>query len=280
MIRGVKLGSHYWVYFSIITMPIVESSHCNSFEERISVDSIWGAPWWRHQMESFSALLAFCAGNSPVTGEFPSQRPVTRSFDIFFELCLNKRLCRQPWGLWCETLSCSLWRHRNIVALWHHISGDIDWSTLGNGWLIDSTKPLPKPMWSYHQLRSVVHSPNSSFIRAGVLVLGNRARSTQVLNFWYSYFTRTCEFHIILVLVTRTRGQVPRYTYEYWHAYWYSMVHLRCKGENNNACEINSLTCHKGKVPNWIIFLWFEYMIRGMWLQIPQLLSILSSLKN
>ena len=40
--------------------------------------------WWRHQMEIFSALLAFCVGNSSVTGEFPSQRPVTRSFDVFF----------------------------------------------------------------------------------------------------------------------------------------------------------------------------------------------------
>ena len=35
--------------------------------------------WWRHQMETFTALLAICAGNSPVTGEFPAQRPVTRS---------------------------------------------------------------------------------------------------------------------------------------------------------------------------------------------------------
>ena len=43
--------------------------------------STWA--WWRHQMEAFSALLALCAGNSPVPGEFPSQRPVTRSFDIF-----------------------------------------------------------------------------------------------------------------------------------------------------------------------------------------------------
>ena len=40
--------------------------------------------WWRHQMETFSALLALCAGNSPVSGEFPAQRPVTRSFDVFF----------------------------------------------------------------------------------------------------------------------------------------------------------------------------------------------------
>ena len=42
--------------------------------------------WWRHQMETFSGLLAICAGNSPVTGELPAQRPVTRSFDVFFDL--------------------------------------------------------------------------------------------------------------------------------------------------------------------------------------------------
>ena len=43
-------------------------------------------------METFSAWLALCAGNSPVTGEFPSQRPVTRSFAVLFDLSLNKRL--------------------------------------------------------------------------------------------------------------------------------------------------------------------------------------------
>ena len=43
-------------------------------------------PWSRHQMETFSALLAICAGNSPVSGEFPAQRPVTRSFDVFFDV--------------------------------------------------------------------------------------------------------------------------------------------------------------------------------------------------
>ena len=40
-------------------------------------------------METFSALLAICAGNSPVHGEFPAQRPVTRSFGVFFDLRLN-----------------------------------------------------------------------------------------------------------------------------------------------------------------------------------------------
>ena len=48
------------------------------------------SPWWRHLMETFAALLTICAGNSLVTGEFPSQRPVTRSFDIFFDLCLKQ----------------------------------------------------------------------------------------------------------------------------------------------------------------------------------------------
>ena len=69
--------------------------------------------WWRHQMETFSALLAICAGNSPVPGEFPAQRPVTRSFDVFFDLRLNKRLSKQFWGRWFETQLRPLWRHRN-----------------------------------------------------------------------------------------------------------------------------------------------------------------------
>ena len=64
-------------------------------------------------METFSALLAICAGNSSVPGEFPTQRPVTRSFDVFFDLRLNKRLSKQSWDWWFETLSRPLWRHRN-----------------------------------------------------------------------------------------------------------------------------------------------------------------------
>ena len=66
-----------------------------------------------HQIKTFSALLALCTGNSSVTGEFPSQRPVTQSFDVFLEMCLNKRLSKQLWGWWFETPSRSLWRHYN-----------------------------------------------------------------------------------------------------------------------------------------------------------------------
>ena len=64
-------------------------------------------------METFSALLAIFAGNSPVPGEFPTQRPVTRSCDVFFDLRLNKQLSKQSWGWWFETLPHPLWRHSN-----------------------------------------------------------------------------------------------------------------------------------------------------------------------
>ena len=49
-------------------------------------------------------------------GESPTQRTVTRSFDVFFDLRLNKRSSKQPWGWWFETLSWSLWRHCNVNA--------------------------------------------------------------------------------------------------------------------------------------------------------------------
>ena len=48
-------------------------------------------------------------------GEFPTQRPVTRSFYVFFDLRLNKRLSKQSWGWWFETPSWSLWRHCNAM---------------------------------------------------------------------------------------------------------------------------------------------------------------------
>ena len=77
------------------------------------ISTINPAPWWRHQIETFSALLAIYAGNSPVTGEFPAQRPVTRSFDVFFDLCLNKRLSKHSWDWLFGTPSHPLWRHCN-----------------------------------------------------------------------------------------------------------------------------------------------------------------------
>ena len=81
-------GSKYLIVFSIMQYVYLTDFALSS--------DMWLGPFsifaWRHQMETFSALLAICAGNSPVFGEFPAaQRPVTRSFDVFFYLRLNQR---------------------------------------------------------------------------------------------------------------------------------------------------------------------------------------------
>ena len=75
-----------------------------------------GKAWWRHQMETFPLYWPFVRGIFG-PGEFPSQRPMTRSFDVFFDLRLNKRLSKQLWSWWFETLSSPLWRHSNGVKI-------------------------------------------------------------------------------------------------------------------------------------------------------------------
>ena len=65
-------------------------------------------------------LLALREGSSPVIGEFSSQMPVMRSFDVFFDLRLNKRLSRPPRGRWSETPSRSLWRQCNVIICLHN----------------------------------------------------------------------------------------------------------------------------------------------------------------
>ena len=118
-----KLGDHS----DVVRLPVSAASTTSSFstdwakttgrwdKKHLSLENWY--TWWRHQMETFSALLAICAGNSPVPGEFPTQRPVTRSFDVYFDLRPDKRLSKQSWGWWFETLSHSLWRHRNDFML-------------------------------------------------------------------------------------------------------------------------------------------------------------------
>ena len=67
-----------------------------------------------------------CAGNSPVTGEFPAQRPMMQSFDVFFDLRLNKQLSKQTWGWWFEMLLSPLWCHSN-ARLFHKKCELFEW---------------------------------------------------------------------------------------------------------------------------------------------------------
>ena len=78
----------YQIVWGMITMRHLQTSKSQT--------------WWRHQMETFSALLAIGAGNSPVPGKFPAKRPAARSFDVFFDFRLNKRLKKQSWGWWFQ----------------------------------------------------------------------------------------------------------------------------------------------------------------------------------
>ena len=80
---------------------------------------------WHHQMETFSAVLALCEGNPPVTGGFHSQRPLTWSFDVFFDLFLNKRLSKQSRCWWFETSSRSFWRRCNAPYPYIRVSNNV-----------------------------------------------------------------------------------------------------------------------------------------------------------
>ena len=82
--------------------------------------------WWRDEMEASSALLALCAGNSPVTGEFPAQRQVTRSFDVFFDLRQNKRLSKQSRCWWFETPLRLLWCHCNVALMCFYLQTTVN----------------------------------------------------------------------------------------------------------------------------------------------------------
>ena len=79
-------------------------------------------PWWCHQMATFSALMAICAENSPVPVISPHKGQW--SFNVFFHLRLNKRLSKQSWGWWFETLSSPLWRHRKSTLVKGSPDGD------------------------------------------------------------------------------------------------------------------------------------------------------------
>ena len=122
-------------------------------------------------METFSALLAVRAGNSPVPGEFPVQRPVTPSFDLFFDLRLNKRWSKQSWGWWFETLSRPLRRHCN----------EITWTGMSQQRPVTIYTPLgflrhvmsPKVRLVSHRINEMTSNWNRQFIASKILVLSS-----------------------------------------------------------------------------------------------------------
>ena len=78
---------------------------------------VYGNTWRHHQMETFSSLLGFCAGNWSAIGELTAQRPVTQSLDVFFfDVRLNQQLSQQWRRRWFETPLRSLWHYHNVLS--------------------------------------------------------------------------------------------------------------------------------------------------------------------
>ena len=104
-------------------------------------EAVVNIPWWRHQMETFSALLVLCVGTSPGSGDFPSQRPVTQSFDVFFDLRMNKRLIWDAivvimTSLWCVlVMTCSRTAMSKQLLTYHQRDSHavyMDFANMGN----------------------------------------------------------------------------------------------------------------------------------------------------
>ena len=119
----------YRTYFTLLrlrpqlcSMLFKIYSHWVNLEHSAQVLYFCGAvSYWTHWVRTHFHMMTSSNGNifrvtGHLCGEFPAQRPVTRSFDVFFDLLLNKRLRKQSWGWWFETLSLSLWRHCNASA--------------------------------------------------------------------------------------------------------------------------------------------------------------------
>ena len=99
--------------------------------------TLLGENWYKSGLEgNLPHMMTSSNGNifrvtDPLCGEFtgpvefPIQRPVTRSFDVFFDLRPKKRLSKQPWGWWFETLSWSLWRQCNEMSWWPFLSLEV-----------------------------------------------------------------------------------------------------------------------------------------------------------
>ena len=106
LIEWCKKGQ-WWQYMS--------SLEFRNFEERSQMDWILMTGIWMHMMNSSNGnifrVTGHLCGEFPVTGEFPSQRPVTWSFDVVPDLRPNQQFSKQARRQWSGTPSRSLWRH-------------------------------------------------------------------------------------------------------------------------------------------------------------------------
>ena len=110
-----KVAKEIWIYIEFI--PVLEWILIVGIAMPIGgAASSWGRTMMTSSNGNIFRVTGPLCGEFTGPGEFPTQRPVTRSFDVFFDLRLNKRLSKQPWGWWFEKPSRSLWRQCNAVV--------------------------------------------------------------------------------------------------------------------------------------------------------------------
>ena len=130
-----------------------------------------------------------CAGIPPVTGEFPSHRPVTWNLDVFFHLRLNKWLSKQSWGWWFETSSHPLWRHCDISITFYWLLFWVFSIEIALGWMSQDLGE-GKSAW-FQAITCRWWTINQNNVDAG-----HRKTWTSVLEF-ICYWQRLAENHII-----------------------------------------------------------------------------------
>ena len=99
----LKQASHKYIFVSFLSYGVEAVKSFPIHDDVIK---------WKH----FPRYWTFVRGIHRWPVKYPAQRAVTRSFDVCFDLRLNKRLSKQSWGLWLETLSRPLWRHCNDIS--------------------------------------------------------------------------------------------------------------------------------------------------------------------
>ena len=136
-----KCCLHNWPFVRGIHQSLmVDSLHKGPVMQTFDIYcAVSALTFWRDSMFMMTSsnrnifhITGPLCGNSLATSEFFSQRPVTWSFDVFFDPRLNKQLSKQSWGSWFEMPSCPLWRHCNVSViqdamklLWYHCNAKL-----------------------------------------------------------------------------------------------------------------------------------------------------------
>ena len=224
--------------------------------------------WWRHQMETFAASLAVCEENPPVTGGFPSQRPVTRSFDIFYKR-MNKQLSKQSIRRWFETPLRSLWRRCNEISTWYTCFIQTSWQIrVKSSANVRSVCPLSCYTRSVFDIRHCDDYPQLTSTDGGRYPKPRQADYNVVNSFHFIWRSGTRRWHRLQMscnyMIMSSNGNIFRITDLFWkETTGYRWISLT---KANDA----ELWCFLWSAPEQTIEQttrrrWFETTSRSLW---------------